>query len=206
MDGMKKLVITTVAILIAVGIFALMLNITRADIQNQVNENGGIKTSQQSAEGSMEEIPVPDQDYLFFTYSINLYYNSDVSGFFVDNAGIRYDYKLSGNTKELTAEEAFNKAISLKDKLTTSDFLTVSEVANLYNVICDVDPKAECTQDETSQNMHEGTTTVYALKYNKDKPEFLKIYAYGDNPESPKDPNSAAIKKFFMKKLQSEFN
>ena len=210
MDGMKKLLITTVAILIAAGIFALLLNLTKNDIQNQVNDIGGVQSSGTSdtsrpasaSDTSREELPEIGQDYVFMTYYKNLSYNADIAGFIIDKNGKRYDYKLTGNTKELSPEETFAKVADPKKLTDGTDFISDGDIHNLYNVLNDINTKADIKAEGSAGDY--GTTTLYALKYSDGKPQFIKIYSFGDISESPTDPNSMVIQKYFVKKLKTD--
>ena len=64
MDKMKTMVAVMTALLIAVGIFALILNLTKNDLQTQINENSGKPPAVSSAVSSEPEI---EQDLLFIS-------------------------------------------------------------------------------------------------------------------------------------------
>ncbi len=197
MDGMKKLILTTVAIIIAVSVFALMLNFTKNDIQNQVNENQN--KPQSSVEKSTVDI---GQDYLFFSYFKNMSYNADVKGFLIDKDGKKYDYALLMNSKEVMPEEALKKAIEKKKNLQGKDFISSGDMDSLYRVISEINTEAEFKSEDNTKD--QGTTTIYALKYKDNKPELIKIYSYGDKLETPTDTNALVIRKYFIKKLKED--
>ncbi len=198
MDGMKKLISVTIAFIVAAGIFALVLNVTKNDLKKQIEENSGAKQSS-AAEKSIPEI---DQDVLFFSYFQNLSYNADVKGYLIDNHGQKLDYVLTGNTKVLTAEEAFKKALSQKDKLKGTDFISGTDLSNLHEVVYLIDTKQEFFKEEIDEK--NGTTTLYAVIYENNKPKLVKIYSTGDVVENPKDGNAVVVRKYFQKKLSQD--
>ena len=76
------------------------------------------------------------------------------------------------------------------------------DIENLYSVVSEIKTDADFKTEELTKD--QGTTTIYALKYNDNKPELVKIYSYGDKLETPTDANALVIRKYFLKKLKDE--
>ena len=196
MSGMKKLMFGTIALIIAAIVFALMLNITKNDLKKQISDNPGGNKSSAAASGQTNTV---DQDYLFFTYNLNISLDANVSGCLIDNTGEKFNYTLTGNTTVLTPEEAFSKVLKKKDELSGTDFIKEKDISNLCEVLNLIDADMEFQTEENGTG--NGISTLYGIVYSSGEPSLIKIYSTGDTIEDPTDGNAIVIQKFFRKKL-----
>lgn len=203
MDGMKKLIVAVGGILVAVAVFAILLNVTKADLQNQVKERGGTSSasnsSSRSADNNNPESTI-EQDVIFFTYYKNSS-NTNVSGYYVDKNGNKLEYELTGNVLIPDAEEVFQKTYSELESYERQEFMPLRDAENLFDVAKTINPDGEFSTENNDTS--EGTTTVYAVVYNDSKPSILKIFSSGDLNEIPADRNAEIIRSYFLK-LQNE--
>ncbi len=194
MDGMKKLMAVTGAILIAAAVFAILANVTKTDLQNQIKENSGKPDT--SAGQSVNSI---DQDFVFFSYSSDPSFTNTANGFLIDKDGKRYDYSVKEDSLNPSPEKTFKDVINQFDNLNGTDFITGTEMENLYISLSAIRSDIEYTTE--NMGTENGTTTVFGIKYKEGIPQLVKIYSYGDQSESPNDANAVSIQNFFTIKL-----
>ncbi|MBQ8135311.1 MAG: hypothetical protein IJ192_13055 [Clostridia bacterium] len=199
MDKMKTMVAVMTAMLIAVGIFALILNLTKNDLETQVTENSGKPSAVSSTESSEPEI---EQDLLFLGFYQNKFYSADVSGYLIDSKGKRYDFELTDITEDMTPEKILKAAKEKKSSLKGTDYISAHDISNLYEILNEVDPKGKHHSETLSEQT--GTTELYGITYKEGKETLVKIYTYGDVEETPEDANALTLRKYFMKKAQSD--
>ena len=178
-----------------------MLNLTKSDLERQASEKAESTAASQSVDG---EGVKADQEFLFFSYNLNLSVSADVSGFLIDNQGRKIEYTLARNTKEVLPSEAFDLVVQKKDELKADEYISESDMGNLAEVLGYVDPKAEFNKEENGRDL--GVTTLYGIVYESGKPKLVKIYSEGNVLENPKDPNAQVIQKYFVKKINRENN
>ncbi len=196
MDGMKKMMMATVAIIIAALVFAFMLNLTKSDLQNKNNE------ALNSGSSSSSQVQSEKQEILFFSYNLDLYNSPDLTGFVIDSSGKKSDYCLKKIMKVYTPEEAFSMVLEQKKDLKFEDFASSSDISNLTEVLGYVDQKAEFNVEDDPNGS--GVSTLYGVSYKSGKPELIKIYSEGKEIETPKDTNARVIQKYFVKKQNKE--
>ena len=199
MDKMKTMVAVMTALLIAVGIFALILNLTKNDLQTQINENSGKPPAVSSAVSSEPEI---EQDLLFISIYQNKFYSADIKGYLIDSKGKKYDFELTDIVEEMTPEKTLKAAKEKKSSLKGTDYISAHDISNLYEILNDIDPKGKFNSETVTEQT--GTTELYGITYNQGKETLVKIYSYGDVEETPRDVNAVTLRKYFMKKAQTD--
>lgn len=196
MNGMKKLLWATIALLVAACVFALILNITKNDLKNQISENSQKAKTSESVSAESEK---NEQEYVFFTYSINLSRDKDINVGLIDSKGLKYELWLTGYDKLLSPEEALSKTLEKNKNNTGTEFLREKDMENLCELINNIDPKMEFTSEENGKG--NGTFTLYGIVYKSGKPSLVKIYSSGDTEEIPIDGNAVIVQKYYKKKL-----
>lgn len=195
MNKMKKLVFTTIGILIAVGVFALIFALTIGDIRNQ-RENNPQEISGHSSNASSdasESSNAVKQDFVIFGVYMNMHNDYQIDGILIDNEGKRIKVDLSDENDFAPVEELYNSA-SLKASAIGVDKFDYISPSNIYS-ICEVIKglKDPIEMVKTDLKEKKGITTLYGIKFENNKPEFVKLGSFGDVVEIPNQRTARTV-------------
>lgn len=194
-DKFKQTAAILVAMIIAAGLIALMLNITRTDIQNQIN-SGKASVPQSNTgelsmvEASLDKIP---QNYLIMCVETNDNLYSGAKGYLIDSNGNRRDFDLSAEKNDILKDpdKLYKKAIGTDPSVTKEKYLSELEAHNVYTLISGMSGKTEFEAGENSAG--NDISTFYVIKEAKGKTDLIHFATSGAKTELPTDPSADAI-------------
>ena len=194
MNRMKQLIFVIIGLMIASLVIGLMLMSVRSDIKDQV-ENSSDENVKASSSDTNEYI---EQDIVFVSITEKYIMGRRCVGYIIDKNGNKRDYNFA-EKGALTPDEVLSEAEKSFDTLKSSSYISETDINALYNLLYRVDKTAKFDAETTNES-EDNTTTVYGVVYDNGKASLVKIYSYGNNAETPHDPNAQSIKRFLSQK------
>lgn len=194
-DKFKQTAAILVAMIIAAGLIALLLNITRTDIQNQISSGKASVPQSNTGEFSMVEASLDKvpQNHLIMCVRTNDNLYSGAKGYIIDGSGNRRDFDLSAEKNDILKDpdKLYKKAVGSDPAVTTENYLSKLEANNVYKLISEMTDKTEFESGENS--VGNDISTFYAIKESKGKTTLIHIATSGAKTELPTDPSADAI-------------
>ena len=197
MNKMKQLALVIIGFIVAAVVIALLLNVTKSDLQRQVSEN------QEKSVASAQEESRKNSEEIAFISITETGSGNNISGYLVNKNGGRYDFTLSrSELKDSTPESVYDKAQEKYDSEKTVTFISKADADNLLSMVPKIDKSKGFVKDTGAAGDTKSTTAIYAVDNDSGKSALIKIGSTGYSAETPKDGKAKTIMKFFQRKTQ----
>ncbi len=197
MNKMKQLALVIIGFIVAAVVIALLLNVTKSDLQRQVSEN------QEKSVASAQEESRKNSEEIAFISITETDSGNNISGYLVNKNGGRYDFTLSrSELKDSTPESVYDKAQEKYDSEKTVTFISKADADNLLSMVPKIDKSKGFVKDTSAAGDTKSTTAIYAVDNDSGKSALIKIGSTGYSAETPKDGKAKTIMKFFQRKTQ----
>lgn len=197
MNKMKQLALVIIGFIVAAVVIALLLNVTKSDLQRQVSEN------QEKSVASAQEESRKNSEEIAFISITETGSGNNISGYLVNKNGGRYDFTLSrSELKDSTPESVYDKAQEKYDSEKTVTFISKADADNLLSMVPKIDKSKGFVKDTGAAGDTKSTTAIYAVDNDSGKSALIKIGSTGYSAETPKDGKAKTIMKFFQRKTR----
>ncbi len=197
MNKMKQLALVIIGFIVAAVVIALLLNVTKSDLQRQVSEN------QEKSVASAQEESRKNSEEIAFISITETGSGNNISGYLVNKNGGRYDFTLCrSELKDSTPESVYDKAQEKYDSEKTVTFISKADADNLLSMVPKIDKSKGFVKDTGAAGDTKSTTAIYAVDNDSGKSALIKIGSTGYSAETPKDGKAKTIMKFFQRKTR----
>ena len=204
MDKMKQLLVTTAGVVVAVAVIGIAISGIKNDISHKAQEPSPEISSSESSVLSAPNAKINadiTQNILLMEVYSDPSGGNILNGSLIDKYGRRHTFDFTPAETLLSTEECYNTALENYSDLPEEEFITDTDIREIYQNIQLVDPDCgyvtEFHTDET------GTYTLYCVK-DYGTLQFIKIYSEGSISDTPTNESAKNIYEYFINLAKPE--